>query len=460
MDKRKLIAVMGPTGSGKSSFVRAITGCESVRIGRGLHSETTKVSMYDTTINSTCFTLIDTPGFDDTEISDHDVLGIIADWLHERYEAGQLLTGIFYLQPITKNRAEEHTPHQYVLESGKRRGRGPPREGDVGDDGFLEVKKEQGAKTERMARDYDRFKTALSAMAGKSCISLQIQEELHDGKTLQETMAALSIDAEARKMREEHERKLEESRIQAQEELSKRDKLLEKARKQEAARQQVIEKEAERKAENARKAEKARISQLEQLQERNRRIKQAQLDRQAKAEETKQAERQRWQEEQALQAKAERLAADTKDGYRLSWLQRESVDRDIDYIRTAAQAGILQNEINGIAPSGQGMSDGNGGFSVDRSGLNHWCDICQNPIGARRKISMIVPKDSEDEADVSFSACSLCHLSQWERVLQHLRVLLFHERLRLSRLKPHAERRQFAQGLQYMQKSTSAITSA
>ena len=71
-----------------------------------LESETAEVSMYGTTINSTGFTLIDTPGFDDTEISDHDVLGIIADWLHERYEAGQLLTGVFYLQPITKNRAE------------------------------------------------------------------------------------------------------------------------------------------------------------------------------------------------------------------------------------------------------------------------------------------------------------------------------------------------------------------
>ncbi|MCJ1415026.1 hypothetical protein MMC32_001356 [Xylographa parallela] len=319
--------------------------------------------MYDTTINSTGFTLIDTPGFDDTEISDHDVLGIIAEWLHERYEAGQLLTGIFYLQPITKNRAEGSVLRSLALleklcgpknfknillistfwnqvseEVGSRREREMLEMA-----GFWKSMKEQGAKTERMARDYDRFKTALSAMVGKSCISLQIQEELHDGKALQETMAGLSIDAEARKMREDYEHELEETRLQAQEELSKRDKLLEKVRNQEAARQKVVEKEAERKAENARKAEKARISQLEQLQERNRRIKQAELDRQAKIEERKQAERQRWQEVQASQAKAERLAADIKDGYRLSWLQRESVDRDIDYIRTAAQAGILQN---------------------------------------------------------------------------------------------------------------------
>ena len=366
--------------------------------------------MYDTTVNSTSFTLIDTPGFDDTEISDHDVLGIIADWLKERYEAGQLLTGIFYLQPITKNRAEGSALRSLALLEklcGSKNFKnvllittfwnqvseevGAHREREMLEmEGFWKSMKGQGAKTERMARDYDRFKVALLAMAEKPCISLQIQEELRDGKALEETLAGLSINAETRKMKEDHEHKLETTRIRAQEELSKRDKQLEEVRKQEAARQKKIEKEIEQKANNARKAEKARLNQLEQIQQRNRRIKQAELDRRAREEERQQAERQRWQEEQALQAERARLAAEIKDGYQCSLLQRDSVDQDIGYIRTAAQAGILRNEIDGIAPSGQGMSNGSGGFSVDRSGLNHWCDICQNPIGARRKISKIV----------------------------------------------------------------------
>ncbi|MCJ1389739.1 hypothetical protein MMC18_002596 [Xylographa bjoerkii] len=416
MDKRRLIAIMGPTGSGKSSFIRGITGCESIRVGRGLHSailetETAEVSMHDVMIKSTCFTLIDTPGFDDTTISDHDVLGIIADWLKERYEAGQLLTSIFYLQPITKNRVEGSALRSLALLEklcGSKNFKnillittfwnqvseeiGARREKEMLEmEGFWKSMKEKGAATERMARDYERFKDALWAMADKPCISLQIQEELHDGKALEETMAGLSISAEARKMKEEHERALEETRIRAREELSKRDKLLEEARKRDATRQERMQKEAERKAEVARKAEEARLKQLEQLQERSRRIKQAEIDRQAKVEEERQVERQRWQEEQALQAKAARLAADTKDGYRYSLLQRDSVDQNIDYIRTAAQAGILRNQIDGIAPGGQGMSDGYDGFSVDRSGLNHWCDICQNPIGARRKISKRIP---------------------------------------------------------------------
>ncbi|MCJ1397151.1 hypothetical protein MMC11_000343 [Xylographa trunciseda] len=410
MDERKLVAVMGPTGSGKSSFVKGITGCESVKVGRGLHSETAEIFMCDTVIDSTCFTLIDTPGFDDTNISDHDVLGVIADWLKGRYEAGQLLTGIFYLQPITKNRAEGSTLRSLALLEklcGSKNFKnillittfwnqvseevGARREREMLEmEGFWKSMKEQGAKTERMARDYDRFKIALSAMADKPCISLQIQEELHDGKALEETLAGLSINADARKMKEEHERSLEETRIRAREELAKRDKLLEAARKKEAERQERLDKEAERRAEDARKAERIRMHQLEQIQERNRRIRQAELDRQTKEEERKQAERQRWQEKQALQAKAARLAAETKDGYECSLLQRDSIDQDIEYIRSAAQAGILRNEIDGIAPSGHGMSDGINGFSVDRSGLNHWCDICQNPIGARRKISRII----------------------------------------------------------------------
>ncbi|MCJ1353567.1 MAG: hypothetical protein MMC33_003554 [Icmadophila ericetorum] len=398
---------MGPTGSGKSSFVRGITGCESIKIGRGLHSETAEIFMCDITINSTCFTLIDTPGFDDTNISDHDVLGVIADWLKERYEAGQLLTGIFYLQPITKNRAEGSTLRSLALLEklcGSKNFKnillittfwnqvskevGVRREKEMLEmEGFWKSMKDQGAKTERMARDYDRFTIALSAMADKPCISLQIQEELRDGKTLEETLAGLSINADAREMKEEYERNLEQTQIRAQEELGKRDKLHEEARKKEAARQERLEKEVERRAEDVRKAEQVRLSQLEQLQARDRLIKQAELDRQTKTEESKQAERQRWQEEQALKAEATHRATEIKDGYRCSLLQRDSVDRDIEYIRSVARAGILRNEIAGIAPSGQGISDGSGGSSVDRSGLNHWCDVCQNPIGARRKIS-------------------------------------------------------------------------
>jgi len=48
--------------------------------------------------------LIDTPGFDDTERTDVDILENIAEWLKATYHAGYLLSGIILLQPISNNR--------------------------------------------------------------------------------------------------------------------------------------------------------------------------------------------------------------------------------------------------------------------------------------------------------------------------------------------------------------------
>jgi hypothetical protein len=48
--------------------------------------------------------LIDTPGFDDSERTDADILRLIAKWLSTTYDEGALLTGIVLLQPITGNR--------------------------------------------------------------------------------------------------------------------------------------------------------------------------------------------------------------------------------------------------------------------------------------------------------------------------------------------------------------------
>jgi hypothetical protein len=48
--------------------------------------------------------LIDTPGFDDTNLSDTEVLWTITLWLNISYRANIHLSGIIYLHPINKNR--------------------------------------------------------------------------------------------------------------------------------------------------------------------------------------------------------------------------------------------------------------------------------------------------------------------------------------------------------------------
>ena len=56
------------------------------------------------TIDNRVVTLVDTPGFDDTFKQDVDVLQEVATWLGVTYESTQRLSGIIYLQPITRTR--------------------------------------------------------------------------------------------------------------------------------------------------------------------------------------------------------------------------------------------------------------------------------------------------------------------------------------------------------------------
>ncbi|KAJ0289334.1 hypothetical protein COL940_001531 [Colletotrichum noveboracense] len=98
------IAVMGLAGSGKSTFVSHLTKA-SVPIGSKLQSCTREVTVYRYQYsNSTNVYLVDTPGFDDTNLSDSDVLKEIATWLTGSYNNEVKLTGILYLHRITDPR--------------------------------------------------------------------------------------------------------------------------------------------------------------------------------------------------------------------------------------------------------------------------------------------------------------------------------------------------------------------
>lgn len=51
-------------------------------------------------------TLIDTPGFDDSERTDADILSLVATYMAKTYEQGMLLHGIIFLQPINQPRLQ------------------------------------------------------------------------------------------------------------------------------------------------------------------------------------------------------------------------------------------------------------------------------------------------------------------------------------------------------------------
>ncbi|CAF3488594.1 unnamed protein product [Fusarium graminearum] len=99
-----VIAVMGVTGAGKSTFIHYVTG-QQVGIGHGLTSHTIGVSIYAHCVTpERCVYLIDTPGFDDTSRSDTEVLEAVAFFFSQLYRKNVQLAGIIYLHRITDNR--------------------------------------------------------------------------------------------------------------------------------------------------------------------------------------------------------------------------------------------------------------------------------------------------------------------------------------------------------------------
>ncbi|KAF7553006.1 hypothetical protein G7Z17_g3936 [Cylindrodendrum hubeiense] len=100
-----VIAIMGVTGSGKSTFISHFTS--GVEISHGLESCkcTSNVEIFKCSLpDGTPLYLVDTPGFDDTYKTDSDVLRDVANWLNMTYENKVRLSGIVYLHRIGDTR--------------------------------------------------------------------------------------------------------------------------------------------------------------------------------------------------------------------------------------------------------------------------------------------------------------------------------------------------------------------
>ncbi|KAH9924831.1 P-loop containing nucleoside triphosphate hydrolase protein [Amylocystis lapponica] len=100
-DEEVAIAVMGATGSGKSTFINLASGSR-LDVGSGLRSCTSTIETSRTfEMCGRRVTLIDTPGFDDTTKSDTDILKMIALYLSTTYQFGRKLSGVIYMHRIS-----------------------------------------------------------------------------------------------------------------------------------------------------------------------------------------------------------------------------------------------------------------------------------------------------------------------------------------------------------------------
>ncbi|KAF8598534.1 hypothetical protein BDV93DRAFT_594028 [Ceratobasidium sp. AG-I] len=100
-------SVLGPTGSGKSSFINKATGSE-LPVSYSLDAGTIDVTIAGIPlvyVDGHAMQLIDTPGFDDPRVgSDLDILQRISAFLSESYRQGERIGGTIYMHRISDNR--------------------------------------------------------------------------------------------------------------------------------------------------------------------------------------------------------------------------------------------------------------------------------------------------------------------------------------------------------------------
>ncbi|KAF5334745.1 hypothetical protein D9611_012954 [Ephemerocybe angulata] len=387
------IAVMGATGSGKSTFVNLVSG-SSLRTSDSLHSCTEEVAVTEPfVVDSRKVVLVDTPGFDDTNKSDSDILKLIADFLTSSYKDGHTLTGLIFIHRISDHRmggislknfrtfrklCGEQTLRNVVIVtnmwSDVEPHLGEERERELAtSDVFFKPALDQGTKLVRHDSSAGSALSIIRYILGNRPVVMQIQKELVDERKdisqtaavgelerqLQEAKEAQRIEAErlrqemeeAARVREEEERRQrEEQARRRQEELARieaerrrAEEQRQRERREWEHRMWVEEQERKAAAERQQRELEARIAEERRQREENerrRREEQARLEREL-------AERMRIEEEarrhqEALEAQW-RQAAEAAERERARQ-QREHEERMAEDHRIYQEALRVQRE--------------------------------------------------------------------------------------------------------------------
>ncbi|KAL4077613.1 P-loop containing nucleoside triphosphate hydrolase protein [Scleroderma citrinum] len=248
-DGEKVIAVMGSTGVGKSSFIQNSVPprlSTKVKVGHSLRSETNKVQPVSwVNEDGTRVKLVDTPGFDDSRagMTDAKVLIMIANFLTNEYKGKKSqLTGLIYFHRIIDTRVGGNAQRNLRmfqklcgndtlknvvivttmwdmidLEEGMQR----EEELKSSDDLFRPLL-DEGAVMMRHDRTADSATAIIKYLLGKDATTPQIVHEIVGmGKALEHTAAGTELQSEMRELLDSLKAEMREMQRKLEEEMQR-----------------------------------------------------------------------------------------------------------------------------------------------------------------------------------------------------------------------------------------------
>ncbi|PUU76907.1 P-loop containing nucleoside triphosphate hydrolase protein [Tuber borchii] len=246
-EQEVIIAVMGVTGTGKSYFIREVSGISDVEVSSKLHSCTAEVKPYSFPYAGAKITLVDTPGFNDTVKSDAAVLRDICTWMSSNYRKGKLLSGIIYLHRITDVRMDGSSV-KYVKMFQKLCGpdalknvlltttrwsdvtqeQGESREGDLQGGDFWGGLITEGAAVARFMGTRESGLELLDKLMGNEPKPLDIQDQMAEkNMAMAETEVGKFMNGELDSLQKKYSKALKDLKKQHQKAIKQKDDLFE-----------------------------------------------------------------------------------------------------------------------------------------------------------------------------------------------------------------------------------------
>ncbi|CAN9105895.1 unnamed protein product [Alternaria alternata] len=263
--RAQIILVMGVTGVGKSTFIKHATGCDVV-VGHTQTSCTSKVEIFQ--IPGTSVYLMDSPGFDDTNISDTQILRSIATALVDAFHDNVEIHGALYIHPVVEARMRGSGRKNLIMFK-KVLGMKGMKNCRLVTTKWTQVNYETAVAREKELCEKEEFWQPLIA-AGATTIRFgdtmqsafdiirpfvygpsfkpQLVEELRDGKTLPQTAAGQVVNDDVEEAKRAHEVEMKQLEKDQKDALVKKDfefaEIIKVERKEQAAKIERLEEEA------------------------------------------------------------------------------------------------------------------------------------------------------------------------------------------------------------------------